>query len=262
VFYRPTAMRLSSASAVLTRARALRTPAGLPCSLVLALALAMGVVGCGSSDNGVASKPASEILAASRNAARGASSVRVSRKTKTELETSTSKLELGTNSGRAALSLLGLRFEVLRAGGALYLRGNQRFRERLGYKLGGQEGAAAAVRLPASTWVKVPAGNSSAAELGALTNISYELPVILHQVPVVKGHEITVNGQKAITLKETAKLFTGLWYIATTGEPYPIQFVTHGRQNGKTSFTGWNDPITLSAPTNTVDIRTLEGKAH
>jgi hypothetical protein len=254
------AARLTGATGALARPQALRPRACFSGSLVLSLVLSL--LGCGSSDNGVASKPASEILAASRAAALNASSVRVSSKTKTGPATSTSKLELGTSSGRAAYSLLGLRFEVIRTGGVLYLRGNKTFRERLGSKLGGQEGAAAAVKLPASTWVKVSAGNSSAAGLGALTSISSELPLILHHVPVVKGQEIAINGQKAVTLKEAAKLFTGLWYIATTGKPYPIQLVKHGRQTGRTTFTGWNEPIRLSAPTKTVDISQLEGKEH
>jgi hypothetical protein len=262
VFYRPTAMRLSTASVVFTRARTLRTPAGFLCSLALVLVLAMVLVGCGSSDNGVASKPASEILAASATAAKSASSVRISSETRTGPVTSTFKLELGRSSGRAIYSFLGMRFEVLRTGGAVYLRGNKRFRERLGYKLGGQEGATAAVKLPTGIWIEVPAGNDSLPELRELTSISASIARILRGGPFTKGPETTIEGQKAVTLKKAAKLYTGLLYIATTGEPYPIQLVKQSRQTGKIAFTGWNEPITLSAPTNTVDIRTLEGKAH
>jgi hypothetical protein len=257
---RPTEARPARATSALACPQALCPRAWLAGSLVLTLVLAL--TGCGSSDNGVASKPASEILAASRAAALSASSVHVSSKTKTGSATSTSDLELGRSSGHAIMSLLGLRFEVLRTGGALYLRGNRTFRERLGNQLGGREGVAAAVKLPASTWVKVPAGNSSAAGLGSLTNITSELPIILHTVPVLKGHETAINGHKAITLNETAKLFTGLWYITTTGKPYPIQLVKRGRQTGKTTFSSWNEPITLSAPTKTIDISQLEGKEH
>jgi hypothetical protein len=270
VFSRPVPARLSGATGgvaarprpagVLAWSRALRAPAGFSC--VLALVLAAVLASCGTSDNGVASKPASEILAASTAAAKSASSVRVSSTTKTGPATSTFKLVLGTSSGRAAYSLLGQRFEVLRTGGALYLKGTRRFLERLGSKLGGAEGAAAAAKLSANTWIKVPAGSNSLAGLGELTSISAELPRILRPAPVVKGHETVVNGQKTITLKETTLRYTGTLYIATTGEPYPIQLLKHGRQTGKTTFTGWNDPINVSAPTNTVDVSTLEGKAH
>jgi hypothetical protein len=260
VFSQTIAAGSSAATGVVRRAAALRLPVGLP---ALVLVLATVLAGCGSSDNGVASKPASEILAASKTAAKSASSVRISSTTKTgPSSTSTFKLELGSDSGRAAYSLLGLRFEVLRTGGSLYVRGNKTFRERLGSKLGGQEGANAAAKLPASTWVKVPAGSSTLTGLGELTNIGVELPRILAPAPVVKGHETVVDGQKAVTLKESTLRYTGTLYIATTGEPYPIQLVKHGRQTGKMTFSGWNDPLKLSAPTNTIDISTLEGKGH
>lgn len=262
MFYRPTTARPVEAAGVLARPRATHGGVGLLGLLALTLMLAMVLAGCGSSDNGVSSKPASEILAASTNAAKSASSVRISSTTKTGPATSTFKLELGMSSGRAAFFLLGLRFEVLRTGGAVYLRGNKTFRERFGSKLGGQEGARAAAKLPAGTWIKVPAGNSTLAGLGELTNISAELPRVLSPQPVVKGPETTINGQKAITLKETAKLYNGLLYIATTGKPYPIQLVKHGRQTGKTTFAGWNDPVVVNPPTNTIDISKLEGKVH
>jgi hypothetical protein len=261
MYYRPiAAARPLTATRVVARPHTVRPHAVV--FWVLALALAMVLASCGSADNGVASKPASEILAASTNAAKSASSVRISSTTKTGPATSTFNLELGTNSGRAAYSLIGLRFEVLRTGGALYLRGNKTFRGRLGNKLGGKTGAVAAAKLPAGTWIKVPAASSSLAGLGELTNISAELPRILAPAPVVKGTATTINGQRAITLKETTKLYNGTLYIATTGEPYPIQLVKHGRQTGKMTFTGWNDPIKLSAPANTVDISRLEGKGH
>ena len=43
--------------------------------------------------------------------------------------------------------------------------------------------------------------------------------------PVAKGAKTTINGQKAIEVKEAAKLYKGLLYVATTGKPYPIQLV-------------------------------------
>jgi hypothetical protein len=239
------------------RATAMAVLAALLCALVLT-----GCGSSGSSDNGVASKPASEMLAATTAAAKRARSVRVSSTTTTGPATSTFRLELGASGGRAAFSLLGLRFEVLRTGGALYVRGNKTFRTRLGSKLGGREGAAAAAKISPSTWVKVPAGNSSLAELGALTSIGSELPRILAPAPVVKGPKTTINGQKAITLKESTLRYDGLLYIATTGEPYPIQLAKHGRQTGKITFSDWNEPVTVSAPGNSVDISQLEGKRH
>ena len=79
---------------------------------------------------------------------------------------------------------------------------------------------------------------------------------------LTKGPITTINGQKAIELKTKGKLYTGAIYIAATGTPYPIEIVKHGRETGQTTFTGWNQPVTLSAPAGAVELSQLEHKAH
>jgi hypothetical protein len=64
-----------------------------------------------------------------------------------------------------------------------------------------------------------------------------------------------VNGQKAIELKMTAKLFSGSLYIATTGKPYPIELIKRGRETGQTTFSHWNQSVSLTAPPNAIAVR-------
>jgi hypothetical protein len=235
---------------------------------LLAAVLAAALVGCGSTDNGVAAKPASEILAASTAAADSATSVHVLSKTKVNGITTTVDLRLTRGGGRSSLSLARLSYKAIQLGNDLYVTGNRVFFIRLGQMLGGRAGAAAA-KLPVGTWVKAPAAGSSLAGLGSLTDMSSELHLILSRGPAVKGSETTVNGQKAVTLKQAGKFYKRSLYIATTGKPYPIQIIRESHANAKalrqsaiTTFSGWNAPIALSAPTNTVDISQLEGGGH
>jgi len=215
----------------------------------LALLLAVALAGCGgSSGNGVTSKSPTEILAASKAGAVSATSVRVSSKNSQGPLLRTSNLELASNGGRAQVSAFGLAFELIRAGNTLYLRGTRAFYQRLG---------GSAAHVPQGAWLKAPAnGSVQLAQLAAFTDLSGELNRLLSTSgPTAKGATTTVNGQKAIELKETAKLFSRSLYVATTGKPYPIQLVNRGREAGLIRFSGWNEPVSLTAPPNAIAFR-------
>ncbi|MFI4972285.1 MAG: hypothetical protein ACHP7H_06375, partial [Hyphomicrobiales bacterium] len=158
----------------------------------------------------------------------------------------TLNLDMASNGGRGQISLVGLSFELIRVGNVLYLKGNSAFFKRLGV----------AVHVPQGMWLKAPANSGQMAQLAAFTDLSGELNRLLSRTgPTTKGASTTVNGQKAIELKESAKLFSGSLYIATTGKPYPIKIVKHGRESGQTTFSGWDGPVSLSAPPNAIAIR-------
>jgi hypothetical protein len=219
---------------------------------VLCLALITALAGCGSSDNGVASKSASQILAATTAAAQSSNSVRVS--TRSTVGGGTAKLtmsaSLAKDHGHARLALAGIGVEAIRAGETLYIKGNDRFDAQLERTFG--------VKVPARTWLKGPA-SGTLGRIGSFIDMSRELPLILSvSGPVTKGATTTVDGQPAIELKEVAKLYTGTLYVATTGTPYPIKLVKTGRETGKTVFSGWNDPVTVTPPKNAVDFSQLQ----
>ncbi len=230
-----------------------RTVRGVPLVLSCATALiAVVVVGCGSSSEDIASKSAAAILAASRSAAVSAGSVHVvSRVAEDKGKVSlASDFELSSSGGRAKLSYLNLGYEALRVGDTVYVKGNRVFYERLASRMG--------VHVPVGTWLKEPATGGQAGLVG-LTSIGHELGLQLSTTgPLTKGAIVTIDGQKAIELKDAGKLYTGAIYIAATGKPYPIQIVKHGRESGQTTFSGWNDPVTLSAPAGAVELSSLE----
>jgi hypothetical protein len=233
-----------------TRAVALLALARTVVLAALSLAGLASVTGCGSSSNGVASKTATEILVAARTAAASASSVHVTSSSNIGREKATFHASLAKDQGHTQLSVLGVDLEVIHTGNTIYIKGNRVFDARLERTLG--------VKIPSGVWLKGPA-NGTLKRFGPLASISGELGTILSaRGPLTKGKATKIAGQPAIQRKEAAKLGPRTLYVATTGEPYPLLSRRSGRETGQTTFSGWNDPVTLSAPANAVEISQLQ----
>jgi hypothetical protein len=224
----------------------IRAYAGVPLAAVLT---ALALAGCGSAGNGIASKTPAEILAASRAAAATATSVHVESNASEGPLTATLNVQLTSNGGRAQVSLLGLAFEVTRIDKTIYVKASPSVYRRLGIT----------AKVPDGAWLEAPA-SGHLAQLAAFTDLSGELNRILpaRNDVFAKGASTTLNGQHALQLNATAKLFKGTLYIATTGKPYPIKLTKHGRETGQSTFTNWNKPTTLNPPTNTIKLSQLE----
>jgi hypothetical protein len=231
---------------MLSLARAARRRTAISPALALAIALA-ALTGCGSStSNGITHKNATEILTAANAAAQSATSVHIEAHNAQGRLTLALNLDLTSNGGHAHITGLGVDFEVIRTGESLYVKGNPGFYQRLG---------GAAAHAPPGSWLKAPAKSGPLAQFAAFTDLPGEVGRLLSSAnPVTKGATTTTNGQKAIELKQTGQLYAGKIYIATTGKPYPIQITKTGRETGRTTFTNWNQPISLSAPSKTISI--------
>ncbi len=67
-----------------------------------------------------------------------------------------------------------------------------------------------------------------------------------------------MNGQKVIGLTDGRG--GGTLYVATTGQPYPIQLVSPGNgAEGKITFDQWGTTVTIAAPKSAIDISKLTG---
>jgi hypothetical protein len=234
------------------RAYSAHAPASIPLpalALVLAL-LAIRLAGCGSSGEELTAKSAAAILAAATTAARSASSAHVLDKDSDGRLTL--ELQLTHNGGRGRLSLQGHDSEVIRIGNTVFVKGGPAFDRRLAQRTG--------TRIPQGTWLTAPADGPQLADFAALTDPNGELSLLLRKptISLAKGTTTTIDGQEAVELKEKGKLYTGAIYIATTGSPYPIKIIKHGRETSTTTFSSWNQPITLSAPAHTVALSKLE----
>lgn len=220
------------------------------------LVLALGALaGCGSSSssNNIASKSATEILTESKAAADSASSVHVSGSIKSGAAPVTIDLNLAAGKGaRGEISENGASFKLILVGGTAYISGSKAFYRSLG--------GAAAAQLLDGKWLKASATSGEFASFNSLANMRQLIDTTLaaHGV-LTKGAKSTVNGQQAIAITDTNK--TGTLYVATTGKPYPIAITKGGSESGKIAFSNWNQPVTITAPSNSVDLSELKALA-
>jgi hypothetical protein len=216
--------------------------------------IAVVLVGCGGSggesDNGVAAKSPSEIVAATKAAADSASSVHVSGSMVSEGAPLTLDMSLVSGKGGSGkISTKGLSVEVIVVGGAFYINGSSEFYRHFG--------GAAAAQLLQGKWLKAPTSDREFASLSALTEVHKLLDSgLANHGTLSKGSTSTIEGQKVIAVSDTTK--GGTLYVATTGKPYPIQIAKSGSEGGKITFNQWDVPVTLTAPTNVVDISQLK----
>jgi hypothetical protein len=225
--------------------------------LVVFLAIvAAAIDGCGggsSSGNGIADKSPTEILAATKKVSDAAKSVHVSG----SLVSSATPISIDVDliagkGGHGKLSQSGLAFELIEVANTVYIKGSSSFYKHIG--------GSAAARLLQGKWLKVPASSSGFASIGQLTNLRQLVDQTLADHGTLsKSGTTTIAGQKVVGVTDKGK--GGTLYIAATGKPYPVQISRSGSGTGTITFDRWNEPVTLAAPTNAIDIAQLQQAA-
>jgi hypothetical protein len=215
------------------------------------IALAV-LTGCGKSAtaNGVATKPAAEVVAAAKAAADGANSVHVSGSLVSNGSPVTLDLDLlAGQGGRGRVSEAGLAFELIHVGETVYLKGSPAFYQHLA--------GATAAQLLQGRWLKAPATVGSFASLASLTDLRrlVDMALAINGTPARTG-TATVGGQKAVGVTNGSK--SGTLYIAATGQPYPIAVTEGGASNGRITLDRWNEPLSLTPPANAIDVTKLQ----
>ena len=218
--------------------------------------VALAIAGCGSSSsgNGVSSKSATEILTASKSAADSASSVHVTGTLASDGTPITLNLSLASgHGGRGQISEGDLSFNLIVVGDTIYIKGSPAFYKHFG--------GTAAAQLLQGKWLKAPVTGGELGSLAALTNFSQLLDQTLaSHGTLAKGPTSTVAGAPVIELRDTSH--DGSLFVATTGKPYPIQILKHGSETGHITFTAWNQPVSLSAPSGAIDLSQLQHTGH
>jgi len=216
-------------------------------SIVVSFAAVALLAGCGSSgpkSNGEASKSAEQIVADAQAAALGASAVHVSGSAGANLAVNL-HLVAG-KGGEGQMRANGLTFQIVRIGNDAYFKGDATFWRHIG-------GGAAAALLN-GRWLKAPAASGRLASLTPLTDITKLFnSIFASHGTLVVGKATSVSGHPAIAVDD--KTQGGTLFVATTGKPYPLALRKHG--SGSITFDEWDAPVTLTAPTNAVDISKL-----
>jgi hypothetical protein len=224
----------------------------VPFVLLAVLAVALALAGCGSSSsgNGIESQSPEQILEATKAAASKASSVHIRGSIVTSGKPIALDMELlAGKGGKGTIAQEGFTIQLVQVNGAVYINGSAAFYKHV-------SGSAAAALLQGK-WLKAPANSGELASLAELTDLSKLIDTALADHGTLsKGGTTTVQGQKAVELKDTSK--GGTLYVAATGQPYPLQITKSGAEKGLVTLSRWNQPVTLQAPANAIDISALQ----
>jgi hypothetical protein len=232
------------------------TPSAAPRALGLAICIGILLAllsGCGSSSssgNGIASQTPTQILASAQAAAYAASSAHVSGSLSSGGAKITLDLDLlAGRGGRGQIAENGLSFELIETGGYVYIKGSPAFYTHIA--------GAATAQLFVGKWLKAPATSGNFASLASLTDLHSLIETTLAGHGTLgKGATTTVDGHEVVALTDTAK--GGTLYVSTTGKPYPVRVIKQGSTGGQIVFGGWNEPVSLAAPANAVDLTQLQ----
>jgi hypothetical protein len=220
--------------------------------LLLGLALSiMALAGCGSSStgSGISSKPPAEIIARAKEAAGTASSVYISGTIVSKGVPVSLEMELlAGKGGRGRVAQNGLSFELVQVGGVIYINGSAAFYRHIG--------GPAAAQVLRGRWLKASASTPEFAPISALTDLRELMSSALAGGgPLTKRGITTVHGQKVVAIDDASQ--GGTVYVAATGKPYPFEVVNDGGKGGTVAFDRWNEPVTLVAPANAIDVTKL-----
>jgi hypothetical protein len=235
-------------------------------SLTVGLLLLAGgiLAGCGSSsslsaENGVASKTPTQIVSSAKAAAAGAASVHVAGSIVSEGKPISIDMELvGRNEGKGSVTLEGLEISLIDIDRAVFVKGSRAFYERFA--------GPRAASLLQGKWIEGSVDHGSLASFAALADLDKLIDSTLadHGTLSLAGRA-TVRGKGAVGVTDAAQ--DGTLYVATTGVPYPLEIVKSvaqagsGARAGKIVFDGWNKPVSLTAPTNSISLAHLKS-AH
>ena len=225
-------------------------------ALALALAAAL-LAGCGghskaAEPNGEASKPAERVLADAKAAATSASSAHVSGNLESAGTAIT--LDLSTARGKGAkgsMSTNGRKFDLVRIGDTAYIHGSDAFWQHYA--------GSGIAQLLHDRWVKAPILQPRFRSLAPLTSIGLLLgQVSAHHGKLVNDGKTAYKGTQVVAIRDTSD--DSKLYVAATGKPYPVAIVGGKKnQSGTITFDNWNEDVSLSAPSNAIDISQLGG---
>jgi hypothetical protein len=226
-------------------------------ALVLTAALLAGCGSSGSSSttakpNGEASEPAGRVLADAKAAATNASSAHVSGSLESGGTPITLDLSMARGKGaKGSGSTNGLKFDLVRVGDTVYIRGSDAF-----YK---SFAGAAVAQLLHNKWLKGSATHGRLKSLAGVTSLGALFAGISsHHGKLTNDGKTTYKGQDVVAIRDASD--NSKLYVAATGKPYPVAIVGNKKgQSGAVTFDDWNKSVSLSAPSDALDISQFGG---
>jgi len=209
--------------------------------------------------NGIEKLSAKEILDTSLAAANAASSVTVTGSITQEGQEIALDLELGTDAAQGSIKAQGISAEIRVTGGKSYFKLSGEDFAKLAGQGDSPELTKAISSLLGDKWLVLSDGEAGddlggLGELGQKDSLLKEILEADGKV-TVKGTG-DVNGTPVVFLEDSDG--GGTLAIQTVGEPYPVQITgSDSESSGEINFTDWNAPVSVTAPTDVVDIGEL-----
>ena len=220
--------------------------------------------------NGVEKLPAKEILTKSQAAAKAASSVTVTGTIAEGGEETSFDLVLGADASEGTFATNGVELSIVIVDGKSYFKApGDGWATLLGS--GGAEGRAAGEKIASQVgdkWLLLPADPESLDDAGGVLGPLLATFGALFQKDGFLEAMLTPDGGASVKgtgdANGTPVVFLegatgeGTLAIQTVGEPYPVQIKGDGAESaGEITFSDWNAPVSVTAPTDVVDIGEL-----
>jgi hypothetical protein len=151
--------------------------------------------------------------------------------------------------GEGSVSTNGLSFDLVRIGDTVYVKGSDAFYKHFA--------GAAIAQLLHGRWVKGSATHGRLKSLAPLTSLDALFARLAsHHGSLVNKGKTTYKGQPVVVIQDAdnSKL-----YVAATGTPYPVALFGNKHQPGAITFGDWNKSVSLSAPSDAIDISQFGG---
>lgn len=203
----------------------------------------------------IAALDAPEILTRAKAAFTKAESVRLTGGGATGGEKFT--IDMAYGSGGKAIGSVsngGQKIELRRSGQTVYLKADKAFWT--------QTAGAAAAELLGGKYLKAPLTDPKVAQLATFTDKNAFISEVLDpEGTVTKGDIKDVRGTPAIGLVDKSETSGGTLYIATTGEPLPLQLApaAGGGDSGLLEFLDYGKAVEVPVPpaAETIDVTKL-----
>ncbi len=217
----------------------------------------------GQAPNGIETLAAADILAASSAAVGDADSVQVKGTITSEGATVTLDLELGKDAGQGTFSSQGEEVQLRLLDDTTYIRASGDALAKVFGMSGGDSAAGQAMGAfitalgTGDKWLMIPGKEAIGGIEGFVNKDSlFKDMLAASDKAVVKGSS-EVNGTPVVLLDLGEG--NGTLAVATVGEPYPVQLTSPaaGSESGEITFSNWNAPVSVTAPTDVVDVGAL-----
>lgn len=230
------------------------------------LVVAFAVAGCGGgsgstnstkkNDNGEAAKSANQILADAVKATNSATFMRLNGNMSSCGQQVGLDVRIAKNDAQAKGSFTiadKYAVQLILIGKDGYLQATT---PAFWTKFAGASGAAIAQALNGG-WLKFPVNDPKFGPLVACASPKPLFDQLKSGSTLKNNGTTTYQGQTVVALDGGQN---GTLYVATNGIPYPAALVKKGKNGGTITFSAWNQPVPVTAPTtNVVDVSQLTG---